>query len=171
MRSRGGAALQIGGGSHRHRGFPDDEVLAPEARRELVDHAVDVSEVSGVLPLLLGRSDPEEVNGREVRRFVVVGGEAQTPVVDVAAQDLDQSGFVEGQFTGDERRDLRFVHVHTEDFVPEFGHTCCVGGTEIATTENCHLHTLGHTHLRTVHVCRAGVVQVTFRGHSCEKFR
>jgi len=130
-----------------------------------------VSQIGGVLTLLLGRSNPEEVDGRKVRRFVVVGGEAQTTVVDVASQDLDQSGFIEGQVAGDERRNLRFVHVHTQHFVSEFGHTCCVGGTEIATTENRHLHTLGHTHLRTVYVYRAGVDLVTFRGHSCEKFR
>ena len=98
------------------------------------------AEVGTVTAHLLRGADADEVDRGVVGGDRMVGGEAQSPGVEVAAEDVGEPGFEERDVTGLQAIDLLGVDVDTDDVVPEFGHAGRVRRAEIAATDHRELH-------------------------------
>ena len=126
---------------HRHRRLAHDHRGPLESRHQRVDHRVHVAQIGAVLALLLGGPDAEEVHVGELGRSVIVGGELQTPRIEVVAQHLSQPWLVERDVTRGELGDLAGVDVDADDLVAEFGHAGGVGRAEVPRSEHSASHT------------------------------
>ena len=93
-----------------------------------------------MLAFLLWCSDSHEEDVGEIGRFRIRGREAQSAAADAALENIGKIWFEERDLTRFKLGDLGRIDVHTEDFVPEIGHTCRVRGTEIAGSQDSHLH-------------------------------
>src|ERR1700733_3711299 len=132
---------KLGSGPDRNRGLPDDHRRPCQPRCESVDYAVHMAEVGAVFAPLLRSANPEEMHIGEVGSQVVVGGESKTTRGDVVPQHLSQTGLVEWNIARSQLGDLTRIDVHTDDFVPQFGHSRSVGSTQITRTKNGAPHT------------------------------
>ena len=121
-------------------GLADHNVGAPQRGHERIDGRVDVGQVGAVSSHLLRGADADEVDRGVVGGDRMVGGEAQSPGVEVAAEDVGEPGFEERDVAGLQAFDLLWVDVDTDDVVAEFGHAGRVRRAEVPATDHRELH-------------------------------
>ena len=88
------------GRADRHGRLADDERLAGQMRHQRGDRRLHVAQVGAQAVAALRGADADEVHVAELGRLAVVGGEAQPPGGQVAAQHLVQAGLVDGHLAG-----------------------------------------------------------------------
>ncbi len=73
--------LQLCCGSYGNGGLSQHEVLALDQRRQGFHHSADVRGIRGIRALLLGSAHADEVHVGELRGFLVIRGEPQSPAI------------------------------------------------------------------------------------------
>ena len=143
------------GGSHRHRGFPGDDVAGGELGGEGRDGGIHVAQVRAVFAALLRRSDADEVDlGAAGGRHV--GGEPQPARVAQLREEVIQRGFVERGLARGQLRHLVFVQVDADNVVPQPCHGGRMDRAEITATDNRDPHSCRVLPPWIVHSVRAG---------------
>ena len=108
------------GGAHGDRGLHDDDAIAIERASDLLRRREDVPEVGRAVGLGR-RADADEDEESPLHRLVEVRGELEPLLLDVALDQLLETGLVDRDLARAEEVDLLLVEVDAGDIVPGLG--------------------------------------------------
>ena len=126
-------------GAHRNGALVDDDRVPLGGRGDVVGDAHDRAQV-GIAIVALRRSHGDERHLGAAHRGSQIAREEESLGLDVAGEELLETGLVDGSLPGAQRGDLRLVHVDAGDRMPGLGEAGTGDEADVSGSDDGNAH-------------------------------